>query len=119
MSNQREEETIPVGFRATKQQRDELQRWVSYFGSQKSIDLELVGHYSTSEKLVRRKVLGGFLQNHSNSLSQKPSKIDTNYLQRHPSFQESISAKGEKTSKEEEVTATSSKSSNESLAIKL
>lgn len=42
MSNQREEETIPVGFRATKQQRDELQRWVSYFGSQKSIDLELV-----------------------------------------------------------------------------
>ncbi|HJR49083.1 MAG TPA: hypothetical protein VJ799_13075 [Nitrososphaeraceae archaeon] len=46
MSNQREEETIPVGFRATKQQRDELQRWVSYFGSQKSIDLELVGHYS-------------------------------------------------------------------------
>ena len=34
--------TIPVGFRVTKQQRDELQRWVSYFASQRSIDLELV-----------------------------------------------------------------------------
>ncbi|HYZ65586.1 MAG TPA: hypothetical protein VE574_02560, partial [Nitrososphaeraceae archaeon] len=39
--------TIPVGSRVTKQQRDELQRWVSYFASQRSIDLELVGHYST------------------------------------------------------------------------
>ena len=46
MSDQREE-TIPVGFRATKQQRDESPRWVSNFGSQKSIDLELVGHDST------------------------------------------------------------------------
>jgi len=60
----------------------------------------------------------GFLQNHSNSLetlSQKLSKIDTNYLQLLSSFQEFISAKGEKTSKEEEVTTTSSKSSNELL----
>ena len=36
--------TIPVGSRVTKQQRDEL---VSYFASQRSFDLELVGHYST------------------------------------------------------------------------
>lgn len=41
------------------------------------------------------------------TLSQKPSKIDKNYLQRYPSFQEFISAKGEETSKEEEIAATS------------
>jgi hypothetical protein len=37
MSNQRDE-TIPVGFRVTKQQRDELQRWASYFANQKRIE---------------------------------------------------------------------------------
>ena len=29
--------TIPVGFRVTKQQRDELQTWALYFYGQKSI----------------------------------------------------------------------------------
>jgi|SRR5215207_5548019 len=39
MSNQqREDETIPVGFRVTKQQRDELQLWASYFANQKRIE---------------------------------------------------------------------------------
>jgi hypothetical protein len=37
MSNQRDE-TIPIGFRVTKQQRDELQRWASYFANQKRIE---------------------------------------------------------------------------------
>jgi hypothetical protein len=37
MSNQRDE-TIPIGFRVTKQQRDELQRRASYFANQKHIE---------------------------------------------------------------------------------
>jgi hypothetical protein len=36
MSNQ-QDETIPVGFRVTKQQRDELQTRASYFYGQESI----------------------------------------------------------------------------------
>ena len=36
MSNQ-QDETIPVGFRVSKQQRDELQTWALYFYGQKSI----------------------------------------------------------------------------------
>jgi hypothetical protein len=34
----KQEETIPVGFKVTKSQREELQRWASYFAGQKSID---------------------------------------------------------------------------------
>ena len=36
-TNQRDE-TIPVDIRVTKQQRDELQRWASYFASQERIE---------------------------------------------------------------------------------
>jgi restriction system protein len=49
------------------------------------------------------------------TLSQKPSNVDTNYLRRYSSFQEFISSKGEKTTKEEEIAATSSKSPDELL----
>jgi restriction system protein len=49
------------------------------------------------------------------TLSQKPSKVDTKYLQRFPLFQEFIRAKGEKTSEEEEIADTYSKSPEESL----
>ncbi|HKI07304.1 MAG TPA: hypothetical protein VKA09_02825 [Nitrososphaeraceae archaeon] len=38
MSSPQGDETIPIGFKVTKQQRDELQRWASYFANQKSID---------------------------------------------------------------------------------
>jgi hypothetical protein len=36
MSNQ-QDETIPAGFRVSKQQRDELQTWALYFYGQKGI----------------------------------------------------------------------------------
>ena len=36
-TNQRDE-TIPVDIRVTKQRRDELQRWASYFASQERIE---------------------------------------------------------------------------------
>jgi restriction system protein len=49
------------------------------------------------------------------TLSQRPLEVDTNYLQRYPSFQEFISAKGEKTSKEGEIAVASSKSPDELL----
>ena len=49
------------------------------------------------------------------TLSQNPSKVDTKFLQRYPSFQEFISGRGEKTSKEEETAVTSSKSPDELL----
>lgn len=49
------------------------------------------------------------------TLSQRLSKVDTNYLQRYSSFQEFMSPKGEETSKEEEIAATSSKSPDELL----
>jgi restriction system protein len=49
------------------------------------------------------------------ALSQKPTKVDTNYLRRYLSFQEFISTKSEKSSKEEDLAATSSKSPDELL----
>ena len=42
--------TIPVGFRVTKQQRDELQTWASYFYGQKSIDPNTGKEVSIIEK---------------------------------------------------------------------
>jgi restriction system protein len=50
------------------------------------------------------------------TLSQKPSKVDTKYLQRFLPFQEFIRAKSDKTSEEdEEITTAYSKSPEESL----
>jgi restriction system protein len=49
------------------------------------------------------------------TLSKKPSKVDTNLLRQYPSFQEFISAKDEKASKEEEIVVTSSRSPDELL----
>jgi restriction system protein len=50
------------------------------------------------------------------TLSQKPSKVDTKYLQLFPPFQEFISAKSDKTSEaEEKIATTYSKSPEESL----
>jgi hypothetical protein len=50
MSNQRDE-TIPIGFRVTKQQRDELQRWASYFANQKRIEYRPQHRQGDSEGL--------------------------------------------------------------------